>query len=43
MMGYIGHVLGLYWGYVGIMEKQMETALVYWVYVGIMEVRWKLP
>ena len=24
--GYIGVILGLCWGYVGIMEKEMETA-----------------
>ena len=22
---YIGFILGLYWGYIGIMEKKMET------------------
>ena len=27
----------LYWGYIGIMEKKMETTLVYWEYIGIME------
>ena len=24
-LGYIGDILGLYWGYIGIMEKKMET------------------
>ena len=24
-MGYIGIILGLYWGYIGIMENKMET------------------
>ena len=28
--------MALYWGYRGIMEKKMETAIVYWVYIGIM-------
>ena len=28
---------GLYWGYIGIMEKKMETTIVYWGYIGIME------
>ena len=23
-------MLGLYWGYIGIMEKKMETTVVYW-------------
>ena len=27
----------VYWGYIGIMEKKMETTIVYWGYVGIME------
>ena len=25
--------MGLYWGYMGIMEKKMETAMVYWGYI----------
>ena len=25
----------VYWGYVGIMENNMETTIVYWGYVGI--------
>ena len=32
IMGYIGIILGLYWGYIGIMEKRMETTIVYWGY-----------
>ena len=27
----------VYWGYLGIMEKKMETTIVYWGYLGIME------
>ena len=27
--------VGLYWGYIGIMEKKMETTI--WGYIGIME------
>ena len=30
-------MLGLYWGYIGIMEYRMETTKVYWGYVGIIE------
>ena len=30
---------GIYWGYIGIMEKKMETNKVYWGYVGIMETK----
>ena len=26
----IGILLGLDWGYIGIMEKKMETTIVYW-------------
>ena len=26
---------GIYWGYIGIMEKKMETTIVYWVVRGI--------
>ena len=31
---YIGVILGLYWGYIGIMEKKMETIIMgrLWVY-----------
>ena len=29
---YIGYILGLYWGYMGIMEKKMEATIV--VYIG---------
>ena len=25
----------VYWGYVGVMENTMESAIVYWRYVGI--------
>ena len=41
-----GVILGLYWDYIGIMEKKMETTIMgyigvilglYWVYIGIME------
>ena len=24
----LGYILGLYWGYIGIMEKKMETTLI---------------
>ena len=27
----------VYWGYIGIMEKNMETNIVYWGYIGIMQ------
>ena len=27
-------MLGLYWGYIEIMEKKIETTIVYWVYIG---------
>ena len=27
----------VFWGYIGIMENQMETTIVYWGYIGIME------
>ena len=30
-------ILGLYWDYIGIMEKKMETTIVYRGYTGIME------
>ena len=36
-MGFIGSILGLYWGNMGIMEKKMETTMVYWGNMGIME------
>ena len=26
-------ILGLYMGYIGIMEKKMETTIVYWGYI----------
>ena len=33
-----GNYYGMYWDYVGIMEKTMETPIViYWGYIGIME------
>ena len=40
--GYIGVILGLYCGCIGIMEKNMETTIsgsyaIHWVYIGIME------
>ena len=28
-------ILGLCWGYIGIMEKKMETTVVYWGYIGV--------
>ena len=37
IMGYLRVILGLYWGYIGIMENQMETTIVYWWFIGIME------
>ena len=33
--GYIAVILGLYWGYIGIMESKMETTIVYWGYNGL--------
>ena len=33
---------GLYWSYVGIMEKEMEATTVYWGYIGIADRKWKL-
>ena len=27
----------VYWGYIGIMEKKMETTIACWGYIGIME------
>ena len=35
--GNIGVILGLYWGYIEIMEKKMDTTIVYGGYFGIME------
>ena len=39
--GNYNSILGLYRGYIGIMEKKMETTIVYWGYrggyIGIME------
>ena len=29
--------LGLYWEYIGIMEKKMEATMAYWDFIGIME------
>ena len=26
-MGYIGYIVGLYWGYMGMMESKMETTI----------------
>ena len=31
----MGHIL--YWGYLRIMEKNMDTTIVYWGYIGAME------
>ena len=28
---------GFYWGYIGIVEKKMETTIVHWGNIGIME------
>ena len=36
-MAYIGVTGYIYLGYIGEMEKKMETAMVYWVYIGMME------
>ena len=36
-MGDIGVILGLYWGYIEIMEKKIETTIVYGGYIGTME------
>ena len=33
----IGIIWGLYWGYIVIMGKIMETTIVYWGYIEIME------
>ena len=35
----IGYILGIYWGYIGIMENHMEATIVfgnffYWGYIG---------
>ena len=30
IMGYIGIILELYWGYIGIIEKKMETTILYY-------------
>ena len=39
IMGYLRVILGLYWGYIGVMENKMEAIVVYWGYRGIMENR----
>ena len=31
---YIGYILGIYWGYIGIVENNMETIIVYRSYIG---------
>ena len=31
------HRTVVYWDYIGIMEKTMETTIVYWSYIGIMD------
>ena len=31
----------VYWGYLGMMEKKVETTILYWGYVGIMEKKMK--
>ena len=36
VMGYIEVILGLYWGYIGIMEKKMETTGI----TGVGQTRW---
>ena len=30
-----GHDLIVCWGYIGMMEKKMETTVVYWGYIGL--------
>ena len=32
-----GVTFGLYWGFIGIMEKKMQTTIVYWGYIRILE------
>ena len=29
----------VYWGYIEIMEKKIETTIVCWCYIGIMEIK----
>ena len=36
--GCVKVILGIYWGYIGIMEKNMETTIV--VYLGMMGLYW---
>ena len=36
-LGRLHRIQIVYWGYVGIMEKKMETTIVYWGYIGRME------
>ena len=39
IMGYRGYIiLGLYWGYIGIMENKMETHRDYRDYIGVVSV-----
>ena len=32
--GHAGVALGVYWGYIGILENRLETTTVYWVVLG---------
>ena len=32
----------VYWGYIGIMEKKMESTIVYWGYMGLWKRKWNL-
>ena len=36
---YYCYYLGLYWGYIGIMVKKMETTIVYWGYMSSSETK----
>ena len=37
-----GNYYIVYWGYIGIMEKKIETTTVYWGYKGTMEKKMEL-
>ena len=30
------YILGLYRGFIGIMEKKMEATIIYWGYIGVL-------
>ena len=34
ILGYIG-IKGICWGYIGIMEKRMETTIIHWGYIRV--------